>query len=205
MEGTTKPTVKICCIRSKAEAHTAIQYGASALGLVGNMPSGPGIIPDNLIFEIAQIVPTPIDTFLLTSETNPDEIIKHQQRVKTNTIQIVDKLASGTYADIKTALPNIKLVQVIHVLDEKSVAEAIKISEEVDYLLLDSGNPNAKIRELGGTGRVHNWELSKAIRNAINIPIFLAGGLNPENVKQAIENVQPFGSVSYTHLRAHET
>ena len=204
MEETTKPRVKICCIRSKAEAHTAIQYGASALGLVGNMPSGPGIIPDNLIFGIAQIVPTPIDTFLLTSETNSDEIIKHQQRVKTNTIQIVDKLASGSYADIKTALPNIKLVQVIHVLDEKSVAEAIKISEEVDYLLLDSGNPNAKIKRLGGTGRVHNWELSRAIRKAINIPIFLAGGLNPENVNQAIEKVQPFGLDLCTGVRTKD-
>ena len=204
MKSTTKPRVKICCIKSKAEAHTAIQYGASALGLVGNMPSGPGIIPDNLIFEIAQFVPTSIDTFLLTSETNPDEIIKHQQRVKTNTIQIVDKLASGTYADIRTALPNIKLVQVIHVIDEKSVAEAIKISEEVDYLLLDSGNPNAKIKELGGTGRVHNWELSRTIRKAINIPIFLAGGLNPENVKQAIEKVQPFGLDLCTGVRTKD-
>ena len=204
MKSTTNPRVKICCIKSKAEAHTAIQYGASALGLVGNMPSGPGILPDNLISEIAQFVSTPIDTFLLTSETNPDEIIKHQQRVKTNTIQIVDKLASGTYADIRTALPNIKLVQVIHVIDEKSVAEAIKISEEVDYLLLDSGNPNAKIKELGGTGRVHNWELSREIRKAINIPIFLAGGLNPENVKQAIEKVQPFGLDLCTGVRTKD-
>ena len=204
MKSTTNPRVKICCIKSKAEARTAIQYGASALGLVGNMPSGPGILPDNLISEIAQFVSTPIDTFLLTSETNPDEIIKHQQRVKTNTIQIVDKLASGTYADIRTALPNIKLVQVIHVIDEKSVAEAIKISEEVDYLLLDSGNPNAKIKELGGTGRVHNWELSRAIRKAINIPLFLAGGLNPENVKQAIEKVQPFGLDLCTGVRTKD-
>ena len=204
MKSTTNPRVKICCIKSKAEAHTAIQYGASALGLVGNMPSGPGILPDNLISEIAQFVSTPIDTFLLTSETNPDEIIKHQQRVKTNTIQIVDKLASGTYADIRTALPNIKLVQVIHVIDEKSVAEAIKISEEVDYLLLDSGNPNAKIKELGGTGRVHNWEISRAIRKTINIPIFLAGGLNPENVKQAIEKVQPFGLDLCTGVRTKD-
>ena len=157
-----------------------------------------------MIFEIAQFVPTLIDTFLLTSETNPDEIIKHQQRVKTNTLQIVDKLASGTYADIRTALPNIKLVQVIHVIDEKSVAEAIKISEEVDYLLLDSGNPNAKIKELGGTGRVHNWEISRVIRKAINIPIFLAGGLNPENVKQAIEKVQPFGLDLCTGVRTKD-
>ena len=204
MEEATKPRVKICCIRSKSEARSAIQYGASALGLVGKMPSGPGIITDNLIFEIAQFVPTPIDTFLLTSETNPDKIIKHQQRVKTNAIQIVDKLLSGTYADIRTALPNIKLVQVIHVIDEKSVAEAIKLSEAVDYLLLDSGNPNAKIKKLGGTGRVHNWELSRAIREAIDIPLFLAGGLNHKNVQQAIEKVKPFGLDLCTGVRTKD-
>ena len=204
MKSTAKPRVKICCIKSKAEVHKAIQYGASALGLVGNMPSGPGIIPDNVIFEIAQFVPTPIDTFLLTSETNADEIIKHHKKVKTTTIQIVDKLASGTYLDIGIALPDIKLVQVIHVIDKMSVAEAIKVSEEVDYLLLDSGNPNEKIKELGGTGRVHNWELSREIRKAINIPIFLAGGINPDNVKQAIEEVQPYGLDLCTGVRTKD-
>jgi phosphoribosylanthranilate isomerase len=186
------PRIKICCISSIDEAKTAIESGASAIGLVGKMPSGPGPIPDELIKQIALSVPPPVGTFLLTSETIVDNIIKHHKRTLTNTIQIVDLLSSGTYSQLRAALPSIKIVQVIHILDEKSVDLAIKLSENVDALLLDSGNPNLKIKELGGTGRVHNWNLSRQIRDFAKCPIFLAGGLKPENVRQAIDEVQPF-------------
>ena len=188
-----KTRVKICCISSPEEAQMAIRAGASALGLVGNMPSGPGVISDELIKEIAQSVPPPIATFLLTSQTDAQQIIEHQRRVQTNTVQIVDALQTGTYAAIRAALPGIKLVQVIHVIDEKTIDEALELAEWVDALLLDSGNPNLTIKELGGTGRVHNWEISRKIRESIKIPLFLAGGLRPENVQEAIERVQPFG------------
>ena len=187
------PRIKICCISSVIEAQMAVKYGASALGLVGRMPSGPGIIPDELIFTIAQQVPPPIGTFLLTSETSAERIIAHYQKVLTNTIQIVDALKDGTYAEIKKVLPAIKLVQVIHVLDERSIDEAIEISEQVDALLLDSGNPHLAVKLLGGTGKVHNWELSRKIVVQSKVPVFLAGGLNPSNVREAIDRVQPFG------------
>jgi len=171
---------------------TAIEFGADAIGLVAKMPSGPGPIHDDLIRQIAQAVPPPIATFLLTSETSASGIIKHHQRTNTNTIQIVDLLSDGTYLQIKEALPSVKIVQVIHVIDSGSVDLAIRISESVDALLLDSGNPNLKVKELGGTGRVHNWKLSRQIRDNSKCPVFLAGGLNPNNVRQAIEEVQPF-------------
>jgi phosphoribosylanthranilate isomerase len=187
-----KVRIKICCISSIFEALTAIELGADAIGLVGRMPSGPGPISDELIKQIAQVVPPPIATFLLTSETSASEIIKHHYRTNTNTIQIVDLLSYGTYSQIKEALPYVKIVQVIHVIDSKSVDLAIKLSESVDALLLDSGNQNLKIKELGGTGRVHNWKLSRQIRDNSKCPIFLAGGLNPDNVKQAIEEVRPY-------------
>jgi phosphoribosylanthranilate isomerase len=184
--------IKICCIKSVEEAKIAIRFGASAIGLVAKMPSGPGPIPDDLIKEIASTAPPPIGTFLLTSETSVNGIIKHHQRTSTNTIQIVDALSEGTYAQLRNALPYVKIVQVIHVIDENSVNEAIRISESVDAILLDSGNPNLKIKELGGTGRVHNWQLSRQIRINSKCPIFLAGGLKPENVKRAIEEVRPY-------------
>jgi len=184
--------IKICCINSISEANTAIEHGADAIGLVAKMPSGPGPIPDELIRQIAQYVPPFIGTFLLTSETSAAEIIEHHHRTRTNTIQIVDILSEGTYSQIKEALPYVKIVQVIHVIDSKSVELAIKLSESVDALLLDSGNPNLKIKELGGTGRIHNWNLSRQIRDKSKCPIILAGGLNPENIRQAIEEVQPF-------------
>ncbi|MEI6062742.1 MAG: phosphoribosylanthranilate isomerase, partial [Bacteroidota bacterium] len=172
-----------------------------ALGLVGPMPSGPGVIPDELISEIARSTPPPIATFLLTSATSVMEIIKHHQRTHTNTIQLVDALKVGTYKELRLALPGIKLVQVIHVLDEKSVAEAIALSEMVDAILLDSGNPKLQVKELGVTGRTHNWKLSREIRNSIAIPVFLAGGLNALNIQQTIHEVQPFGIDLCTGVR----
>lgn len=188
-----KPRIKICCMGSADEAKLAISYGASAVGLVGKMPSGPGPIADALIAEIIKTVPPPIGTFLLTSKTTAEEIIKHHQRVHSNTIQIVDALSERNYKFIREHLPAIKLVQVIHVIDESSVDEAIALSEEADALLLDSGNPKLAVKELGGTGRVHNWKLSKQIVEQSKAPVFLAGGLNAGNVRQAIDEVQSFG------------
>lgn len=187
-----KPRIKICCIKNQEEAKTAIEFGASAIGLVAGMPSGPGPISDDLIRHIAMTIPPPVASFLLTSETSVTEIIKHHQRTNTNTIQIVDSLTTGTYNQLKDALPFVKIVQVIHVIDQRSVDNAIEISELVDAVLLDSGNPNLKVKELGGTGRTHNWSLSRQIRDSAKCPVFLAGGLKPENVRQAIEEVNPF-------------
>jgi phosphoribosylanthranilate isomerase len=185
--------IKICCISSIAEARTAISFGAPAIGLVGKMPSGQGVISDDLIYKIAKTVSPIIETFLLTSETSSGGIVNHHRKVKTTTIQMVDKLKLGSYRDIREKLPNIKLVQVIHVLDEQSIEEALKISEKVDYLLLDSGNPNLAVKELGGTGRTHNWALSRKIVDQSKVPVFLAGGLNADNVSEAIDIVQPYG------------
>lgn len=188
-----KPRVKICCISSLEEAQAAVRSGASALGLVGHMPSGPGVISDDLIAKIAQQVPPGVSSFLLTSHTKAAEIIQHQQLVKTNTIQIVDTLTEGSHEAIRLALPAIKIVQVIHVINENTIDEALAAAETADALLLDSGNPNLRVKELGGTGRVHNWDISRKVVEQSSIPVFLAGGLKAENVQAAIEAVQPFG------------
>lgn len=188
-----KSRIKICCIQSEEEAQTAIDFGACALGLVGQMPSGPGPIDDESIRRIAQNVPPPIATFLLTSETSGPSILAHHRRTRTNTIQIVDRPEQGTHEYLKRKLPHLKLVQVIHVSDEKSIDEALSYTDKADALLLDSGNPNKKIKELGGTGRTHNWNISRSIVDQSPIPVFLAGGLNADNVKKALDTVQPFG------------
>jgi phosphoribosylanthranilate isomerase len=185
--------VKICCIANEQESADAISFGASAIGLVGKMPSGPGPISDEEIFKIARTVPPPIATFLLTSEQTPQGIVEHHLRTRTNTIQIVDELEGRDYDTIKTQLPNVKLVQVIHVVDESSVDEACELAEHVDAILLDSGNPKLVMKELGGTGRKHDWKLSRRIVETCGRPVFLAGGLNAGNVREAIETVQPFG------------
>ncbi len=193
MESAIQARVKICCIKSREEARLAIRAGASAIGLVGAMPSGPGPISDELIADIVRSVPPPIATFVLTSHQTVPEIVAHHRRVYTSTIQIVDKLLQGSYEELHEALPGIKIVQVIHVVGSNSVDEAQAIAGRVDALLLDSGRPDLPVKELGGTGRTHDWRISRQIREAVGIPVFLAGGLNPENVRAAIEEVRPFG------------
>jgi phosphoribosylanthranilate isomerase len=193
--------IKICCIQSEAEARLAIAHGADALGLVGTMPSGPGPIDDELIARVAAAVPPPLATFLLTSETAAEAIIAHARRCRTNTLQLVDRVADEVYPRLREALPGIKLVQVIHVAGEESVREALAAAAHADALLLDSGRPHAAIKVLGGTGRVHDWALSRRIVEAARCPVFLAGGLRADNVGAAIATVRPFGVDVCTGVR----
>jgi phosphoribosylanthranilate isomerase len=185
--------VKICCIGSVEEARLAVRYGAAALGLVSEMPSGPGVISEQLIIHIAAAVPPGVASFLLTSRQSAAAIIDQQHRLRVNTIQICDHLTDGTYQHLREALPGISLVQVVHVAGEESVAEAVSVAPQVDALLLDSGNQALAVKELGGTGRRHDWQISRRIRESVRIPVYLAGGLRAENVADAIRTVSPFG------------
>lgn len=198
-----KTRIKICCIGSIEEASLAVSYGAHAIGLVGKMPSGPGPIGDDLILEISKSVPPSVARFLLTSETSPAKILNHHRMTLTDTIQIVDIPPLDSYELIRQQIPYIKLVQVIHVINEKSVDLAIERSSMADGLLLDSGNPGLRIKELGGTGRVHNWKLSRKIVESVKVPVFLAGGLISGNVAEAVEMVRPFGVDVCTGVRTN--
>ena|SRR3954463_7841595 len=193
MRAAHKPRIKICCIKSVEEAELAIAFGAAAIGLVSQMPSGPGVISESLIAEITAAVPPPIGTFLLTCKQDVTEIVTQHQRCRTNCIQLCDRLTSGTHQDLRSALPGIAIVQVIHVTGPESVDEALTASMSADAILLDSGNQSLAVKELGGTGRVHDWSLSQQIREQAQAPLFLAGGLSSQNVRQAIEEVGPFG------------
>lgn len=193
MPPSRSPRVKVCCISTVTEARTAVRLGADALGLVSAMPSGPGVIADDLIAEIARAVPPPVATFLLTSRQDAGTIAAQVRAARVNTVQIVDAVPPEMYPRLRDALPGVKLVQVVHVVDGRAVAEAEAAAEHVDAVLLDSGNPALAVKELGGTGRVHDWSLSRRIRESIGVPLFLAGGLRADNVGEAVRAVQPFG------------
>jgi phosphoribosylanthranilate isomerase len=188
---------------SVEEAWMAIESGASAVGLVSAMPSGPGPIPEELIAEIAATIPPGVSSFLLTCLQDAASIVEQQRRLGVNTIQICDRLTKGSYRDLREALPGVSLVQVVHVTGPEAVDEAIAVAPKVDAILLDSGNQSLAIKELGGTGRTHDWTLSRKIREAIEVPLFLAGGLNPSNVAAAIREVQPFGIDVCSGLRTN--
>jgi phosphoribosylanthranilate isomerase len=195
------PRVKICCISSVAEAALAVAHGASALGLVSHMPSGPGVMDEDRIAAIIATVPPPIATFLLTSATDAAEIIAQHRFMRPTTLQLVDHLGADVHRALRDALPGITLVQVVHVEDEESVDYARAAASTVDALLLDSGRLKAPVKELGGTGRTHDWSLSRRIRDHAGKPVFLAGGLHAGNVADAIRTVEPFGLDLCTGVR----
>jgi phosphoribosylanthranilate isomerase len=188
-----KPKVKVCCIASVEEAWLAIKYGASAVGLVSEMPSGPGPIPESLIAKIAKVLPPSVSSFLLTSKQDPSDIIRQHRKCRTNVVQLVDRLRISDYGELRKAMPGIGLVQVVHVTGKEALDEAAAISPYVDGILLDSGRPNLRVKQLGGTGRLHDWGLSRRITKKVKVPVFLAGGLTPDNVLEGLNQVQPFG------------
>jgi phosphoribosylanthranilate isomerase len=191
--GSMRTRIKICCITSPSEARLAIEAGADALGLVARMPSGPGPISDEKIAEVTAIVPPPVATFLLTSETTAVAISAHIQATRPTTVQVVSHIDSKQSALLAEIEPHVRRVQVIHVEGMEALELIPAYSPYVHAFLLDSGRPNAKIAELGGTGRRHDWSISAEFVKASTRPVFLAGGLSAANVGDAIRQARPFG------------
>lgn len=194
--------IKVCCIGSVEEAELAVRVGVSAVGLVSAMPSGPGVIDEALIAEIADVVPPGVTRVLLTSSTDADQVVSQQRRTRVDAVQLVDRWDAAGRAELRSSLPGVRLIQVVHVTGPGSIDEAAAAAEGSDAILLDSGRPQASIRELGGTGRVHDWATSRAIRETVDVPVFLAGGLTPENVAEAVRRVDPFGVDVCTGIRS---
>ncbi len=185
--------LKVCCIASVEEAELAVAHGASALGLVSAMPSGPGVVADDVIREVTTWARGRVRTFLLTSRVDPDAIAAQLAELRPETVQLVDALPEGAHARLRHLAPTVRVVQVIHVRSAADVAEAQRLAPLVDELLLDSGNPALAVKELGGTGRTHDWTLSAQIVATCAVPVWLAGGLRAENVAAAIATVRPHG------------
>lgn len=186
--------LKVCCIASVVEAELALAHGADAIGLVSAMPSGPGPIPDADITVIARATAGRARRFLLTSRTTSADIAAHVRDAGTDTVQIVDTPSEQVLRDLRRMTEGIALVPVIHVRGAEAIAQAQALAPLADALLLDSGNPGAAVRELGGTGRTHDWDVSAALVRAVSpCPVFLAGGLRADNVAEAVRTVRPSG------------
>lgn len=189
---------KVCCIASIDEARAALAAGADVLGLVGEMPSGPGVLTDEAIAEIVRgLRASEAESWLLTSRTEARSIAAHVHAVGTSGVQIVGTPEAGVHERLRELLPlGTRVVQVIHVEGEEAIEEALETGPHVDALLLDSGRPKAGV--LGGTGEVHDWGVSRRLVRELrsrlpDLPVWLAGGLRPENLAEAVGTVQPSG------------
>ncbi|MCI5046269.1 MAG: phosphoribosylanthranilate isomerase [Aquisalinus sp.] len=189
-----RPRIKICCISSEEEVNLAVSYGADILGFVADQPSGPGILDDDTIRRLVATVPPGVSCFLLTSRTKAQEIAEHVHYCGTDCVQIVQHIDPAEHEQLNQLLPPaVRRIQVIHVEDRSSIDLIETYTPYVDAFLLDSGRPNAAIAEFGGTGRTHDWDISADFVRATDKPVFLAGGLKSDNVRTAIDRVQPFG------------
>ena len=185
--------IKICCIQNDTEVEMAAAAGATHVGLVAAMPSGPGPIAADRIAEIVGAVPTGVTAVLLTAHTDADSIIEHARTTGVTAVQIVGEVPSDVRLSIKAAARSIDILQVVHVGGPEALEQAQPAAVGSDFVLLDSGRPSALVPELGGTGRTHDSAVSAQIVSRLDVPVFLAGGLGPENVAEAIRTVRPAG------------
>ena len=196
--------VKICCIRSPDEARMALSFGADALGLVSEMPAGPGELPESVIREIVTGLPAPTGTFLLTALTDAERLIEKVRACSVNTLQLWDPLAPLDYVRLRLALPGVSIVQVIHVTDRSAVGQATAAARQADALVLDSSNPQAPFRWESQAGQTHDWAISREIVETVDCPVLLAGGLDAENVEYAVRTVRPYGVDVCTGVRSDD-
>ena len=171
----------------------AIAAGADLVGLVGPMPSGPGPIDLDSAAAIARGLPPGVGAVLLSSATGLDRLEAELRLVRPAVLQLVDAIEPRVLEALRRHVGGTRLLQVLHVEDGAVIEAARAVAPLVDGLLLDSGRPDAAIKELGGTGRVHDWRLSRQVVEAVDRPVFLAGGLGPANIARAIAEVRPFG------------
>ena len=185
--------IKICCTANAEEALLARAAGATAIGLVGEMPPGPGVIGVEAAATIVGALPSDIDTFFLTSKTRADDIETELVRCGANTVQVVQHIDPREHERLQATLPQVRRVQVVHVEDESALSLIERYGQVVDALLLDSGRTAGAKPQFGGTGSVHDWSISRQFVESTDLPVYLAGGLSSKNIFDAIAAVRPAG------------
>jgi phosphoribosylanthranilate isomerase len=184
--------IKICCIENIAEAEVAVQMGANALGLVSDMPSGPGVITDEQIRDIIAGIGPFVTSVLLTSKKTENELAQQIRFCNPDAVQLCAPVSMTTLVALGKSFPRTRLIRVIHISGRDSVREALDFQNHVSAFLLDSGRRIGPNKQLGGTGQPHDWRISSEIVRQVRVPVILAGGLNAENVSTAIKMVRPY-------------
>lgn len=180
---------KICCILDAAEARIAAHEGADWYGLVGPMPSGPGVLSLDEAKGIATSPRFSARPILLTSAETADLILAEANFVGVDAVQVVRHIPPEEAAGLKAS--DLYYVQVIHVAGPEALALIDVYAPYCDAFLLDSGQPSRDA--FGGTGQTHDWDVSAEFVRRADRPVYLAGGLNAGNVGRAIRTVRPHG------------
>ena len=185
--------VKICGIRRQADALLAAELGADAIGLlVGQKHDSPDFISATVARDISRALPPSVEAVLVTHVEDVEELERLLQQSEITTIQLHSEIAPSAVERLRHRLPHLKIFKSVNIISADSVAYPEAFEQLVDGFVLDS--INVATGQVGGTGKTHDWSVSREIvMRYPDIPIILAGGLNSENVRSAIERVRPFG------------
>jgi len=185
--------IKICGIRRQEDALLAAELGADAIGLlVGQKHNSPDFISATVARGISRALPPSVEAVLVTHIKEIDELERLLQQSEITTIQLHSQIAPSSVERLRHRLPNVKIFKSVSVISADSVAYPEAFKKLVDGFVLDS--VNLATNQVGGTGKTHDWSVSREIvMRYSEVPIILAGGLNSENVRSAIERVRPFG------------
>jgi phosphoribosylanthranilate isomerase len=185
--------VKVSCLRSAEEARRAVSFGVEAIGVASGLPAPAQELTDEEIAVIAAAVGEEVGTFLLTGLEDVDEIVEKVRRCGVNTVQLWDVLPRDSYRKIRRALPGVSIAQSVHVTGEAAIDQAREMATVADALVLGSTNPEPPFRWSDPHGQTHDWEISRRIVKAAQVPVILSGGLTHRNVADAIRLVRPYG------------
>ena len=185
--------VKICGIRRQADALLAAELGADAIGLlVGQKHNSPDFVSATVARDIFRALPPSVDAVLVTHVEDVDELERLLQESEITTVQLHSEIAPSSVERLRHRLPHPKIFKSVNIISADSVAYPETFEQLVDGFVLDS--INVATGQVGGTGKTHDWSVSREIvMRYPDVPIILAGGLNSENVRSAIERVRPFG------------
>lgn len=184
--------VKICANKSIEEAKMSIDAGADIIGiLVGQEHTSNDFVDKYTAKEIADFAKGKCDISLVTHLTNAEDIIGLTNFIGNNVIQLHSDIEEIEVEKIKKELQNVKLARLIPVSVDGEICTNYKKIKYADYYLLDSFN--LKTNQVGGTGLTHDWNKSRELIKILDKPTFLAGGLNPNNVADAIKQANPYG------------
>jgi phosphoribosylanthranilate isomerase len=180
--------VKICGLTREEDLAVALTAGADAVGFLVGVPSS----PRNLTLERAKIllshVPIFVDSVVVTAPQNIEELTEICETLKPSAIQIHGK-KRFVASEIRERIRYTRLIKTVYVKTDSLNDASLRDSKSFDAILLDSFTKD----QYGGTGKVHDWTLSRQIKEAVApVPVILAGGLKPENVKEAILTVKPY-------------
>ena len=184
--------VKICGIKSVEDGLKAVEFGADAIGLlVGQEHSSKDFISISLAKEIVSKMPPFISTVLVTHINNAEQIIDMIKEIGVNTVQLHSDIDINGINKVKNNCPNVKVIKLVHIIDENSIEQVKLFTDVSNAILLDT--INFATNQVGGTGKTHNWDIDKKIVEETSANIIVAGGLNKNNVKEAVLKIKPFG------------